>query len=303
MLNLRLAYSARQHYKPALPDGADAGVSRVDIPSILPLLPQAPVFPALGGYRSAAVFFTMSTLIPPRPTAAPTTAWCAGCRCAARRPSAAPAAPAAPSTAPARLPRSRGRRRRGGPPRRARSRRARPAATCPRARVANALGSGRPGGRETRRKQPANPRWREGGKGSGALGEQRGGWRRSANTIAAGEYARTAGASASITATGASARTAGARASAIITARGAGARTGGARASASITTRGAPARSAGVRSAQLCAHAPAVDSVTGGTYTDPAHCAWHDRWTEITPFQYAAALGGKGVLHAGVGQG
>jgi len=60
VLNLRLAYSARQHYKPALPDGADAGVSRVDIPSILPLLPQAPLFPALGGYRSAAVFFTMS---------------------------------------------------------------------------------------------------------------------------------------------------------------------------------------------------------------------------------------------------
>ena len=49
--------------------------------------------------------------VPPRRTAAPTPASCAGCRCAARRPSAAPAAPAAPSTAPARRSRGRGRRR------------------------------------------------------------------------------------------------------------------------------------------------------------------------------------------------
>jgi len=62
---------------------------------------------------------------------------------------------------------------------------------------------------ERRRKQPARPRRREGGKGSGALGEQRGGWRRSANTTAAGAGARTAGAraSASITAAGATAGT------------------------------------------------------------------------------------------------
>ena len=124
------------------------------------------------------------------------------------------------------------------------SRRARPDATCPRARVANAPGSGRPGGKERRRKQPARPRRREGGKGSGALGAQRGGWRRSANTTARGADARTAGAraSASITESGGTARTAGARASANITASGAGARTAGARASASITAAGAPVR-------------------------------------------------------------
>ena len=81
------------------------------------------------------------------------------------------------------------------------SRRARPTATCPRDRVANAPGSGRPGGKETRRKQPVGPRRREGGKGNGALaqslGAQRGGWRSSANTTAAGANARTVGARAS----------------------------------------------------------------------------------------------------------
>ena len=52
--------------------------------------------------------------------------------------------------------------------------------------------------------------------------------------------------------------------------------------------------------------APGSATCDGRRFQDPKLIAvypWHSGWTEITPFQYAAALGGKGVLHVGVGHG
>ena len=49
--------------------------------------------------------------------------------------------------------------------------------------------------------------------------------------------------------------------------------------------------------------APGSATCDGRWFQDPELISlspWHNGWTEITPFQYAAALGGKGVLHAGV---
>ena len=50
--------------------------------------------------------------------------------------------------------------------------------------------------------------------------------------------------------------------------------------------------------------APGSATCDGRRFQDPKLISlspWHNGWTEITPFQYAAALGGKGVLHVGVG--
>ena len=52
--------------------------------------------------------------------------------------------------------------------------------------------------------------------------------------------------------------------------------------------------------------APGSATCDGRRFQDPELISlspWHNGWTEITPFQYAAALGGKGVLHVGVGYG